>query len=1056
LMFGCCSCMVRHKPSHESDGAVSGFSLAASIAGVHTSDVRSSPPETMESDLLFTYIKRNCPKLKDLLDGLTPESAEPLLLEIGDTPNPRATSGRIDDLLAADSCQAVQQVLADSRIRVPFLATLAGSRFLSAILLRNPALMVTLFLREGYLVRKTRTEKETELQGQTQRLELTPDLDRVVRLYKETEYLRLGVRDLGGLADVQEIMGELSSLAGACTEAAVDFHWRRLKAKHGLPPVPPNEKGFVVLGMGKVSGGELNFSSDLDLIFLRGPEEGRTAGREPVTVVRFYETLARAVTKSLSEVTEDGFVLRVDLRLRPEGDKGELVPSVSNALDYYLGWGRTWERAVLMKAAPLAGDLDLGKDFLKELEPFIYRKHLDYSTLEDMRIMKGQIEAHLRRKPGINIKLGQGGIREIEFFVQALQLINGGRTPRIRSTSTLDGLNLLHEAGLVDKDTVADLRQAYLFFRKTEHRIQINHQLQTHELPRTTEEQEELARRMGYGQNALQCFLTDLESHRKVVEELFSSLFRPAGDEPTELISPRVGKMLQVIEHETAAVELLAELGFQEPEASYPLVKNLLSPSDRRIDSEKGRLLLARVAPLFLDELLNAPEPGRALAALDHYIDSLHSASGYFSTFLENPATVRFLINMFGESRFFTDLLIRHPQSIDSLISRGSHERPREGDDLESELAQRLIYCEDFEDELEVLRRFKHEEILRIGVSQFAGDIDSPTGRWLVTELAEVCLSAAVDIATREMGRKFGFADKDTPPPLVILGMGKLGGMEMTYLSDLDVIFIYDSPEQQIGRFSAHEWFTRLASRIISILTVPTADGTVFEIDTRLRPSGNKGPLVSSMESFREYHRSASHLWEKQALIRARPVVGPAALREEVTNIVRESVVRTAFSDEVLAEIARLRKRMERELALEDAQHADLKTGRGGLVDVEFFVQANVLKYAREYPAVLCNNTLEALAALRRESLISEDSFQTLDSGYRFLSNLEDRLRIMEHRSVDRLPLSGEKLRGLARRLGYGGNGENDGELLVSDYRRVTKGIRKVYSAFFGVERYAT
>jgi [glutamine synthetase] adenylyltransferase / [glutamine synthetase]-adenylyl-L-tyrosine phosphorylase len=1011
----------------------------------------------MEPDFLLTYMKRNCPKLIEFLDELPVDCMDRFLLEIADSANPRSTAGRIEDLLAAGAGQSLKEILADPREEVPFIATVAGSRFLSAILLRNPGLLDIMFLRGGYQVRKTRAGKEGELRELTREIRRTEDLDRALRLYKEEEYLRIGARDLGGLADVQQVMGELSDLAGACCEAAVDFHWRRLVAKHGLPPLSPAEdgerieKGFVAFGMGKVSGRELNFSSDLDLIFLRGPEEGRTEGPEAVSVARFYDTLARSVTKSLSEITEDGFVLRVDLRLRPEGDKGELVPSFTNALDYYLGWGRTWERAVLMKAAPIAGDMELGKEFLKELEPFVYRKHLDYSTLEDMRTMKGQIEAQLRRKPGINIKLGQGGIREIEFFVQALQLINGGRTPRVRSTSTLDALDLLHEAGLLDKGTVTDLRDAYLFFRTTEHRIQINHQLQTHELPRTPEDQEELARRMGYRDEALTRFLMDLDGHRKVVEELFSSLFRPTAEEPLHRMSSRVQKILQVIEDEAACMPLLAEMGFQDPEASYPLVKNLLSPSDRRIDSEKGRLLLERLAPVFLDELLNAPEPGRALAALDHYIDSLHSASGYFSTFLENPATVRFLINMFGESRFFTDLLIRHPQSIDSLIARGSRERPRERDTLETELTQRLIYCEAYEDELEVLRRFKHEEILRIGVSQFSGDIDSPTGRWLVTELAEVCLSAAVDIATREMGRKFGFMDVNESLPLLILGMGKLGGMEMTYLSDLDVIFIYDFPEKQIGRFSAHEWFTRLASRIISILTVPTADGTVFEMDTRLRPSGNKGPLVSSIESFRDYHQTSSQLWEKQALIRARPVVGPSSMREEVTGIIRDCVHRTEFGNEMLAEIARLRKRMEDELALEDAHHADLKTGRGGLVDVEFFVQANILKYASDYPAVFCSNTLDALAALRREALITEDWFQTLDSGYRFLSNLEDRLRIMEHRSVDRLPLAGEKLRGLALRLGYSDNEGDGGELLVNDYRRVTEGIRKIYRAFFGV-----
>ncbi|MBI5568589.1 MAG: bifunctional [glutamate--ammonia ligase]-adenylyl-L-tyrosine phosphorylase/[glutamate--ammonia-ligase] adenylyltransferase, partial [Desulfomonile tiedjei] len=445
----------------------------------------------MELDDLTLYLNRNCSKLTELLHQFPDETRVRLLWEFLDSTNPRATAGRIEDLLDIASSETVASILEDRDLSPPFLTAVSGSRFLASILIRNPALLEPFFLGGGYLVRKTRQVKENELALRTAAAARTEDLDRILRLYKEEEYLRIGTGDLVGVADVQQVMGELSDLAAACTATAVRFHWKRLLEKHGLPPLERDGIGFVVMGMGKVSGRELNFSSDLDLIFLREPEEGRTGGPESVTVVKFYETLARSVTRSLSDITEDGFVLRVDLRLRPEGDKGELVPSLSNAVDYYLGWGRTWERAALMKAVPLAGDIELGNAFLEELEPFIYRKYLDYSTIEDMRGMKAQIESQLKRKPGVDIKLGQGGIREIEFFVQTLQLINAGRTPRVRSASTLEALALLRDTDLLDNATVAQLRSAYLFFRTTEHRIQITHQVQTHELPRTQEDQEE-------------------------------------------------------------------------------------------------------------------------------------------------------------------------------------------------------------------------------------------------------------------------------------------------------------------------------------------------------------------------------------------------------------------------------------------------------------------------------------------------------------------------------------------------------------------------------------
>lgn len=1001
----------------------------------------------MEAGSLLTHIRRTCPGLTAFFSELPAVRVDRVVGRLADTPVPTAAAGRVEDLLAGEAAAAVREVLSrEQQTAAWFLAVLGGSRYLHAALERNPAFVRKLFLERGCLIRKSREAKELELRERVRTAADTAELDDALRIFKEIDYLRVGCRDLAELADVRQVMEELSDLAAACIEIAVDFHWKRLVEAHGSPWHGPG-KGFVVLGMGKISGRELNFSSDVDLVFLRRPEEGQTSGPQPITVVRFYELLVRAVTQSLSHVTQSGFVFRIDLRLRPEGEKGELVPSLSNALSYYLDWGRTWERAALMRAVPIAGDRGVGADFIRRLEPFIYRKYLDYSTLDEMREMKLRIQASLLRKPGVNIKLGQGGIREIEFFVQALQLINGGRNPAVRSPGTCESLALFRQAGLLDDDTAEGLQEAYLFFRKVEHRIQINHQLQTHELPRTPDEQLELARRTGYRNDALKSFLGDLEQRRRFVGELFASLFHGPHEEAVDQCSPAARAIVEHILDETAGIELLARHGFEEPAASYPILKDLLVPSDRRLYSGTGRRLLQRLAPLLLDELLTTPEPDKALRALDRYISSLHSRSSYLATLLENPPTARFLVKILGESRFFAELLIRHPQAIDSLIGRWTVQHPKEKEPLEHELYERLAYCGDYEEELDALRIFKNEQILRIGASHLHGEIDSITARWLVTELAEVCLDAGTQVAMKEMTRKFGAWNSSVGLPFVVLGMGKLGGMEMSYLSDLDVIFVYDPPSETIGRFSAHEWFSRLGHRLISVLSVPTAEGTVFEIDARLRPSGQKGPLVSSLESFREYHATTSKLWEKQSLIKARPIVGPEHLRREVAQIATDCVLRTETAAEDLREIARLRQRMEKELAQEGPTHVDLKTGHGGLVDVEFYVQANILMHASRHPEVLCHNTLEALAALRRAGLVDGRSFMTMDNGYRFLTTLEDRLRLMEHRSVDRMALEGEKLRGLARRIGYDEGKESQ---LVEEYLATTQAIREIYISFFG------
>lgn len=1002
--------------------------------------------EDMPDQLLKNFVSRGCPKLADLLSRLASKEIETIFQFLGDIPNPATLTNRLEDIVLDETKDDLIKIFQDSDLSRVFLKTTAGSSYLAAAIRRCPQFMRTVYLNRGCFSRKDRNQKQAELKEQVSGAIESSNFDQLLRLYKEEDFLRIGTRDLSELADVIEIMAELSDLASAMVHISLEFHFNRLAQKHGRPSSLLEGMGIVAFAMGKLAGRELNFSSDIDLIFLRIPEEGWTEGDSRITVGKFYESLVRSVAKSLSEVTEDGFVFRVDLRLRPEGEKGELVPSLPNALDYYLAWGRTWERAALMRARPIAGDLNAGKEFLKDLEPFIYRKHLDYSTLDDMRDMKARIESQLRLKPGVNIKLGQGGIREVEFFVQALQLINAGRTPRVRSTSTLESLNLLSEAGLVDPATARTLKEAYLFFRKTEHRIQIDKQLQTHELPKSREEMEELAFRMGYKIRPLEEFLFDLETHRKIVEELFSGLLKVSGEGPRSVATASSRNIVEMIDDESTCSGLLSDAGFSNVTRSLNIIKKLVRQSSKAGSYDKSRSLLERVTPLFIDEIVKSPEPDRTLVALDNFVSSLKAGHAYFSTFLENPATAGFLIKILGESKLFTDLLIRHPQAIDSLIAKGVDDGPKSKDELESLFYERLAYSDDFEDQLNLLRRFKNEQMLTIGVRHLSEYATSTVVRREISDLAEVCLSGAAEIANREMAKKFGTATALDALPFVIVGMGKLGGQEMTYLSDLDIIFVYEWPSSQIGKLASHDWFSRFAGRIISVLNMHTAEGIAFQIDTRLRPSGNKGALVTSLESFAEYHKHTSALWEKQALIRARPVFGPAQLSEKVNNITRDCIMRTSISRSDLEEIDRLRKRMQRELALEDSINVDLKTGEGGLVDVEFFVQANILMHGHNRPEIIKTNTLDALAHLHRSHIIDYKTFETLDNGYRFLSDLEDRIRIMEEKSVDRMPLTGKKLKGLAQRLGYRTGSQ---ETLVQEYFKVSYEIRKIYNSLF-------
>jgi glutamate-ammonia-ligase adenylyltransferase len=997
---------------------------------------------------LEKYVERNCPGLARLLEEFGDELKADFVKSMAKSYSAGQTLARLDDLVGALPGQVIKDIFMDPEVLSDFIKTISGSRHLFMTLNRRPELAEEIFLDDSGLEERTREQTHRSLRELTKPLTRERDFMNALRDFKEREFLRIGRLDLSFRSGPREVMKQLSNLASASAQMALEFHARRLQARYGAPPGIKEGHGLVILGMGKLAGGELNFSSDVDLIFLCASHEGKTTGPQPIPARRYFEELAQSIARSLSEVTEHGFVFRVDLRLRPEGEKGELVPSAENAIGYYLSWGRTWERAALMKAAVVAGDSILGQAFLKAIEPFVYRRHLDYSTLEDMREMKKRIQSQIKKKPGINIKLGQGGIREIEFFVQALQLINSGKNPQARSPSTVEALRSLAKHDLLDGTTARELEDAYIFFRNVEHKIQINYQLQTHEIPRSLEQQAELAERMGYPADQLHIFMGEIESKRSLVEDLFASLFHYTDEAGLDNISAEAHELCESMENKEKALRLMEEAGFIAPQRSYGILQGFVSPSQRRWLSDRGKAMLEKLTPLFLDEILKTPEPDQTLHSLDRYIDSLKGGSAYLATFLENLPTARYLTQILGQSKFFADMLVKYPQAVDSLISRYYNEPPKEKGALMDDLNLRLATADLYETELDIVREFKHEETLRIGVKHLSGEILATTARWLVTELAEALLESAVNIALREMERKFGHYDFFENLPLVIVGMGKVGGQEMSYLSDLDIIFIFDPPMDQIGALSCREWFTRLASRIISILSAPTSQGAAYEIDTRLRPSGNQGPLVSTLDSFRDYHETESKLWEKQALIRARPLTGPVTVRDEVANIMRECVKDANLDGEGLKEMVRLRRRMESELADEDMMHVDLKTGHGGLVDVEFLVQANILSHMKENPDILRHNTLEALEAQYRAGVIGAESFHALNNGYRFLSDLVDMLRLKEQRSVNRLTLEGPTLKAMSKRMGFGPGGEKD---FIQEYYRITRAIRKEYNKVFHV-----
>ncbi|HYZ88813.1 MAG TPA: bifunctional [glutamate--ammonia ligase]-adenylyl-L-tyrosine phosphorylase/[glutamate--ammonia-ligase] adenylyltransferase, partial [Myxococcales bacterium] len=924
----------------------------------------------------------------------------------------------------------------------PLVAICAASRYLGAHLAARPRLLDLLPL----VVRRSRTEEEAL--AAALRYVRAPEADafaRGLRRHKLVEVLRIALRDLQGRVPVLEAARELSWFAASTLEAAVRFHYARLCAQHGPPDgrTAAGPSGFCVLGMGKLGGTELNFSSDVDLLYVYD-RDGRTQGPQAIDHFAFYARLAEEVTRAIGAAP---FVFRVDLDLRPEGRSGPIVNSLRALELYYEAQGAAWERFALLKALPVAGDRPVGEDALRRLVPFVWRKYLDLSAVEEMRVLKMRAEREAGRRGGQDLKLGPGGIREVEFFAQALQLLHGGKDANLRVRGTLPALERLLFAGLISSRDRDELAEAYVFLRRLEHRVQMVAERQTHALPDDPAERARLARRADYPsprEAAMQALERDLQLHRGRVEARFRDLLRVAGGEAPEE-DPNAAVAVDPQAAPGERLDALRSLGFLDAEASAAELSRLAHRRDTPF-SPAAAPELQQVAPRLVQEAAAAPDPDQALRHLADLFTQLSNPRAITELLAASPRTARLVLSLFGSSDFLSRSLLRHPELIDQLVHRGSAPVVRSEAELRNELRQRLTG--DPEHDLSELRRFRIEELLRIGIHDVAGALETDAIAEQLSAVAEACVAACFDLATTEIQRREGIPrNRDgSRATMVVIGLGKLGGRELGYHSDLDLLFLYSAPGETDGarRSSNHEHFARVAQRLISQLTLPLREGLLYRIDTRLRPSGSAGPLVVSFDALATYHAREARLWERQALLRARPVAGDAALFERASREVLEpSLFRTFDRKEAARELLAMRERMEREIADESDARYNSKLGRGGLVDVEFAVQFLQLVHGSSHPSVRHASTLAALAELRGEGLLRESEAEPLVRGYRFLRRVESRLRIVRDRAISHFPTSGRELLLLARRLGY--SGPRAGEELLAAYERETRSVRSAF-----------
>ena len=913
-----------------------------------------------------------------------------------------------------------------------------ASRYAADLCLRQP-LWFRVPVEDGSLARPY---GEGEMAGRL-RTALTAvltadELDVALRQFRASEMLRLIWRDSTGLSDLLETTRDISNLAESTITAALDCHHRWLSAAYGCPAAVVAGKlvqqRMVVLGMGKLGAKELNLSSDIDLIFCYPNSGGtvdadalgtglaadvaltapahRCSGQRYLDNHEFFTRLGQKVIQSLDKITADGFVFRVDMRLRPYGESGALVLSFDAMEEYYQDQGRDWERYAMIKARVVAGDSDQGAVLIAMLQPFIYRRYIDFSVIDSLRSMKRMITQEVKRRRLQNdLKLGPGGIRDVEFIAQSFQLVRGGRDRDFQQRRLLRVLTSLGEKALLPVAVVTQLAAAYIFLRHSEHLLQAYNDQQTQLLPVDEYPQSVLAFAMGFG--SWKDYLQVLDSHRGLVSECFAGVVSDPADSTAPTASAAEDwielwldsserepalEQLQLSGHESAA-EVLSRL---EQLRAAPIVQRLQPEGRRRLDA---------FMPLLLLRVSGAEQPSATLLRIFPLIEAVLRRSAYLLLLTENPGALKQLVILCAGSPWVASQLSRHPVLLDELLDASSLYQVPEPAELKSELQQQMLRIEagDLEGQMEGLRYFKQAHQLRVSAAELGGQLPVNRVSDYLSTLAEVILQQVLAIAWQFLSAKHGspqgLQGVDDQRGFIIVGYGKLGGLELGHSSDLDLVFIHqaaanhstDGPKP----IDNSMFFTRLGQRIIHILTAQTPMGGLYEVDMRLRPSGESGLLVSSLQAFADYQYQRAWTWEHQAIVRARVVAGDWQLQQDFSELRRQLLCQPREPVKLRAEVVAMRQKMRGHLLPAGLESREppifhLKHGSGAIVDIEFMVQYAVLAWAEQYPALaVYSDNLRILTTLADEGLISALQSEALIDAYKVFRARAHRLSLL-------------------------------------------------------------
>ena len=874
-----------------------------------------------------------------------------------------------------------------------------------------------------------------------------PQAMQLLRRMKSEAALLIALCDIGGVWPVMQVTAAVTDLAVAAVRAALRYLLRQEASRGRLQPTHPDRpeegSGLIVLAMGKMGAGELNYSSDIDLIVFFDPRAPTLA--EDIEPQPFFVRVTQGLSRMLQQRTGDGYVFRVDLRLRPDPASTQVAMSTDAALHYYEREGRTWERAAMIKARACAGDEAAGEALLADIAPFVWRKHLDFAALADVHDMKRRMQTFRGQSEiaveGHNVKVGRGGIREIEFFAQTQQLIAGGRHPELRVRPTLQALDMLAASNWITFEARDELSAAYQFLRRVEHRLQMMCDEQTHTLPDDAEGVERFARFFGYDSRA--AFAKDLVGHLNIVQGHYEKLFEgnPAGTAKLPALDYGAGAA------DKRLLELYTTLGFKKPLMVAETVRQWISGDVRALRAEATRNAFVEFVPVLIEGLAHAEDPDNAAVVFDRFLQALQRGARLITLLSQNRELVALIALILGAAPRLGDMLARQPQLMDGLIDpRFFGAMPDQGE-LSGRLTETLKDADSYEEFLDRLRLFGQESLFLIGARILSGTVSAQHAAIAFADVAEGIVDTVHGLVTEQFAAQHGRIEGQHT---AILAMGKLGSREMTASSDLDLILIYDfdhdRPDSDGARsLNGSQYFSRLTQRLISAFTTRTNYGVLYEVDMRLRPSGRAGPLASRIDAFAEYQEHEAWTWEHMALTRARVISAEPEFRAQIEAVIREVLTRRRDRAAVASDVAEMRRAIALERGEDDIW--DMKNAAGGMIDIEFTAQYLQLVHAADKPEILSVSTLQVLDNAARLGVLAHSDLEVLRPAARLYHDLTQILRLCVSGKFRPEGAGDDLLRVLAR-----AGDTPDFSTLQARLRETQAEVRRVFLELVGAE----